>query len=284
MKSPIKMYAIIIIAFFSAFLISCSKDVKDDQSKLLPVIANAAATNVESHRPIITAEITSIGGSPITEQGICYDTVKNPTVEKLKKSSDSAKVGAFSIKMGGLKPNTTYYVRAYATNSTGTAYSNEVSFYIDAVKIGDLFGGGIVFYLDATGQHGLISALPGNNHNGEWGCLGLTVPGTKTELGTGKENTRLIIATCTAGAANNAAKWCDDLVDNGYKDWFLPSRDELAEMFKYKDLIGFSDAARWSSSQADPNAAWSQGFGPASGGSATATKDKVIGIRAIRSF
>lgn len=281
MKNRTKMYAIIVIAFFSGLLISCSKDVKDDQSKLLPILTNAAVTDVAAKRPVVSAEITSMGGSQITEQGVCYDTMPNPTIEKMKTKSDSAKVGAFSIKLGGLKPNTKYYARAYATNSTGTGYSNEVNFFIDPVKIGDLYGGGIVFYLDATGKHGLISALPGNNHSGEWGCMGVSVPGTKTEIGTGQANTKLIIAACTA---DNAAKWCDDLVDNGYKDWFLPSRDELAEMYKYKDLIGFNDVARWSSSEADANTAWAQGFGPASGGSATFNKNIVNGIRAIRAF
>lgn len=280
MKSQIKMYAIIVIAFFSAFLISCGKDV-EDQSKLLPVISNIAVTEVASHRPVVSAEITSMGGSQITEQGICYDTMPNPTIEKMKKKSDSAKVGQFSIKLGGLKPNSTYYARAYATNSTGTGYSNEINFFIDEVKIGDLFGGGIVFYLDASKKHGLISALPGNNKSGEWGCMGVSVPGTKTEIGTGQANTKLIIAACPA---DNAAKWCDDLVDNGYKDWFLPSKDELAEMNRYRDLIGFNDVVRWSSSEAGANTAWAQSFGQASGGSAAVNKNTVSGIRAVRAF
>ncbi len=277
MKNQFKMNAIIVIAFFSVFFISCSKDVKEN----LPVLANAAVTDVATKRPVVSAEITSMGGSQITEQGICFDSMPNPTIEKMKMKSDSAKVGTFSIKLAGLKPNTKYYARAYATNSAGTGYSNEVNFFIDPVKIGDLYGGGIVFYLDATGQHGLISALPGNNKSGEWGCMGVSVPGTKTEIGTGQANTKLIFAACPTGSA---AKVGDDWVDNGYQDWFLPSRDELAEMFKYKDLIGFNDVARWSSSEADANTSWAQGFGPVSGGSATYNKNTVIGIRAIRAF
>lgn len=275
------MYAIGFIAFFSMFLTSCSKNDNGNQDALLPVVASAAVTNVSTHRPIISAEVTSIGGSQITEQGVCYDTMPNPTIEKLKLKSDSAKVGQFSIKLGGLKPNTKYYARAYATNTTGTGYSNQIDFFIDSVKVGDLFGGGIVFYIDASRHHGLISALPGNNHAGQWGCTGVSVPGTKTEIGTGQANTKLIITACTT---DNAAKWCDDLVDNGYKDWFMPSRDELAEMNKYRDLIGFNDVLRWSSSEADANTAWAQGFGAVSGGSATVNKNTVMGVRAVRAF
>ncbi len=55
-------------------------------------------------------------------------------------------------------------------------------------------------------------------------------------------------------------------------------------MYKYRVLIGFNDAARWSSSEADGNTAWAQGFGPASGGSAIYNKNTVNGIRAIRAF
>lgn len=287
MKIQIKIYAIIIIALFSMFLISCSKDDNEGQDKLLPVLANAVITDSSPirHRPIVSAEVISIGGSQLTEQGLCYDTMPNPTIEKFKTKSDSAKVGVFSVRLGGLRPNTKYYARAYATNSTGTGYSNQVEFSIGDVKIGDLFRGGIVFYLDASGKHGLISALPGNNHAGEWGCTGVSVPGTRTEIGTGQENTRLIIAACAGDAQHNAAKWCDDLVDNGYKDWFLPSRDELAEMYKYRDLIGFNDAVRWSSSEADANTAWAQGFGAASGGSTTVNKGTAtVGVRAISAF
>jgi hypothetical protein len=288
MKIQIKMYAIIVIAFFSMFLISCSKDDNDGQNNLLPVLANAVITDISTptrHSPVVSAEITSMGGSQITEQGVCYDTLPNPTIDKLKRKSDSTKVGVFSVRLGGLRPNTKYYARAYATNSTGTGYSNQVEFSTGEVRIGDLYKGGIVFYLDASGKHGLISALPGNNHAGEWGCTGVSVPGTKTEIGTGQANTKLIIAACAGDAKNNAAKWCDDLVDNGWNDWFLPSRDELAEMYKNRDLIGFNDALRWSSSEADANTAWAQGFGPASGGSAAVNKSTTtVGVRAIRAF
>jgi hypothetical protein len=289
MKIQIKMYAIIVIAFFSMFLVSCSKDDTDvpdpNNNKGLPVLTNATITDSsEKNRPVISAEITSDGGSQITQHGISYDTMPNPTIDKQKRESDSAKVGVFSFKLGGLKPNTKYYARAYATNSTGTGYSNQVEFSTGEVRIGDYYRGGIVFYLEPSGKHGLISALPGNNHAGEWGCTGVSVPGTRTEIGTGQANTKLIIAACAGDAQHNAAKWCDELVDNGWQDWFLPSRDELAEMYKYRDLIGFNGATRWSSSEADANTVWVQDFGPA-GGSTTMNKSTAtVGIRAISAF
>lgn len=282
MKSLIKMYAIVVIALVSMFIISCSKDLQGDQSKLPSVAADTAVTIVDSIHPdaIIKAEVTSSGASQLTEQGICYDTMPNPTIAKNKIKSDSTIVGPFSVKINGLNPNTKYYVRAYGTSSAGTGYSNEVTFYSQPVKIGDEFKGGIVFYLDATGQHGLVSAKPGNDLSGAWGCP-VDVPGLKTEIGSGQANTNAILAAC--GSASSAAKLTDESVWYGYKDWFMPSRDELAEMYKYRDLIRFNAATRWSSSQADANTAWAQSFDAA--GSLTAVnKNTVLGVRPIRAF
>ncbi len=276
------MYTVIVIAFFSIFLVSCSKDLKGDQSKLPTLVADTSVTIIGTTTPnaVIKANVTSTGASQLTERGVCYDTLPSPTVSKMVVKSDSATMGAFSLKLNGLGPNTKYYVRAYATNSSGTSYSNEITFSIPPVKIGDEFKGGIVFYLDATGRHGLIAAKAGNDISGVWGCA-VDVPGTKTEIGSGKANTKAILDAC--GNTVNVAKLCDDSKWYGFTDWYLPSRDELAEMFKYRDLIGFNNAPRWSSSQTDANTAWSHTF-DASGTTTSVNKATVQGARPIRSF
>ena len=63
----------------------------------------------------------------MTARGICWDTLHNPTISN-SHTIDGSGIGMFTSYMTGLKPNTTYYVRAYATNSEGTAYGNEVTF------------------------------------------------------------------------------------------------------------------------------------------------------------
>ena len=71
--------------------------------------------------------VTADGGSAITFRGICWSTAAAPTITG-SKTIDGSGAGNFSSSITGLTPNTTYYTRAYATNSIGTAYGNEVSF------------------------------------------------------------------------------------------------------------------------------------------------------------
>lgn len=71
--------------------------------------------------------INCSGGQPITSRGVCWSTSPNPTIAN-SKTADGAGLGTFTSNLTGLAPGTTYYVRAYATNSIGTAYGNEVSF------------------------------------------------------------------------------------------------------------------------------------------------------------
>ena len=139
-------------------------------------------------------------------------------------------------------------------------------------SIGDLFQGGIVFYLDGNGG-GLIAAPtdqltdyfghdpslggPQNQLFGvaEWGCFGDNIPGADgIVIGTGYQNTMAIEAECST--PGTAAYICANLTLDGYNDWFLPSKDELNEMYLnigqgntlgLGNIGGFSDYWYWSS-------------------------------------
>lgn len=93
-----------------------------------------------------------------------------------------------------------------------------MSFTVEPVQVGSRFGGGIVFYVDGTGKHGLIIARNGLGLTGNWGCEGVSVPGTQTALSTGEANTTLIANSCSE--AGIAARLCMDLEYNDYDDWF----------------------------------------------------------------
>jgi len=82
------------------------------------ITLNSAATG---------GNITSDGNDPITARGTCWATVTGPTITN-DKTSDGTGTGSFVSNLTGLLSGTTYYVRAYATNSVGTAYGNEVLF------------------------------------------------------------------------------------------------------------------------------------------------------------
>ncbi len=71
--------------------------------------------------------VTSDGGATVTSRGVCWSTIANPTTAA-SKTTDGTGVGIFTSNLTGLTENTTYYVRAYSTNTYGTSYGNEVTF------------------------------------------------------------------------------------------------------------------------------------------------------------
>jgi hypothetical protein len=147
--------------------------------------------------------------------------------------------------------------------------------------IGQNYGGGIIFYVDVTGQHGLISASSDQSSGAEWGCYGTSIPGTNTAIGMGKANTTAIVNGCST--AGIAARICDDLVLNGYSDWFLPSRDELNQMYLQKTVIGgFANDTYYSSSEYDPNLVWVLYF--PNGTQFSRNKNVSNFVRAVRAF
>lgn len=148
--------------------------------------------------------------------------------------------------------------------------------------IGQSYGGGIVFYIDGTGEHGLVAATSDQSTSSKWGCMGTSVPGAVDSIvGVGLSNTTSIINTCTT--ANIAAKICNDLVLNGYSDWFLPSKGELDLIYSQKSLIGgFSIYGYWSSTERGNGTAWVQYM--SSGQKMTFNKSDACCVRAIRAF
>lgn len=92
-----------------------------------PSVITAPVTNITQITATGGGIVTEDGGSAVTARGICWSMSHNPTVSGNHTSSGSG-TGAFTVNMIGLTPNTTYYVRAYATNSVRTSYGEEVSF------------------------------------------------------------------------------------------------------------------------------------------------------------
>lgn len=153
---------------------------------------------------------------------------------------------------------------------------------------GDSVGGGIVFFLDSTGQHGLVCA-PSDQGSFQWGCYGTNIGGTSISVGIGQANTNLILSGCSTRPI--AASVCDNLVLNGYSDWYLPSREEVETMYwnlQFKGFGGFSNYSNyWSSSQDSPYHAWYVYFGNgyvASGSNGGSSKDSYSQVRAVRAF
>ena len=246
-------------------------------------------TDVTSSITISTAtsggEITSDGGATVTDRGVCWSTSQSPDITSNHLHGGTG-TGSFTGSLTNLNANTTYYVRAYATNSVGTGYGNQRSFSTcsSTYCIGQSYQGGVIAYIDGTGLHGLIAAPSDQSTGAEWGCLLTVIGGTSTVFGTGQANTTLIVNTClTAGIA---ARLCNDLVLSGYTDWFLPSKDELNKLYINQSAIGgFASNWYWSSSEvagAETDFIWQQFF--VNGNQGYTFKSTPRYVRAVRTF
>ncbi|MPL81719.1 hypothetical protein SDC9_27649 [bioreactor metagenome] len=96
-------------------------------SATVPSVTTANVTNITSTTAISGGNVTSTGGAAVTLRGVCWSTSQNPTIFNAH-TSDGSGTGSFVSSLEGLLPSTTYYIRAYATNSQGTAYGNQLSF------------------------------------------------------------------------------------------------------------------------------------------------------------
>ena len=161
-------------------------------------------------------------------------------------------------------------------------------------QVGDMVEGGIVFYVDATGEHGLVAATE-DLGSYEWGCYGesVEIADDNYQIGTGLENTNAIVdQNCqTEDGGITAAQAALDAEINGYSDWYLPSRDELYQMYlnigqgglnANNNIGGFQNSSYWSSSENSNNYAWGVGF--SNGATYGASKNRTSKVRIIRAF
>jgi len=98
-----------------------------DGSAAVLTIGLSTIIRIGNNSAAISNNIISDGGIAITERGVCWSTTHNPTIAN-SKTSDGTSAGSFTSTISGLAPLTTYFVRAYATNSLGVTYANEISF------------------------------------------------------------------------------------------------------------------------------------------------------------
>ena len=92
-----------------------------------PTVYTTEVSEITSNSASSGGNVTSDGGNPVTARGVCWNTSANPTTAD-NKTSDGAGTGSFPSSITGLSAATTYHVRAYATNSGGTAYGHDISF------------------------------------------------------------------------------------------------------------------------------------------------------------
>ncbi len=139
---------------------------------------------------------------------------------------------------------------------------------LDRHEVGEYKFGGVIFWVNANGDEGYVIATTDQSSGTEWGCSNISIQGaTGTSIGSGINNTIAIESGClTPGIAADLSA---NLILNGYNDWFLPSKDEMYEVFLNKNIINATCIANggtsmvddyWTSTEYDVSNAWFQVF------------------------
>ena len=144
--------------------------------------------------------------------------------------------------------NTTGANFSQATYNGPVEYPDNLSL---PVSVGDKGpAGGLIFYVAPDGHHGLEAALASQTAT-SWGCPTISIPETLTGIETGAANTRRILSACPD--AGSAAQVASSYAQNGYRDWYLPSKDEMGLLMPFVEQFNLS---YWTSSQAASGSAW----------------------------
>ncbi|KGL51479.1 hypothetical protein HQ29_08400, partial [Porphyromonas canoris] len=108
----------------------CKKDPKEPAKA--PTVATGSVSNITTTSFECEGNVSADGGVAVTDRGVCYAMSSSPTISNDKVSSGQG-TGSFKVSIGNLTPGKVYHARAYATNSAGTAYGQEVK--VTLVKV-----------------------------------------------------------------------------------------------------------------------------------------------------
>lgn len=156
----------------------------------LPAVIENSMYCIGADQAVVYVDVTDDGGNAITEKGVCYSTSANPTIDDTTVTVND--IYTDYITLESLSLSTTYYARGYTISSIGVSYGEELSFTTDAtmptLQVGQYYQGGIIASISCDGEYGLI--VGENDYEGTW---------------------------------NSADTNCENMVLNGYSDWYLPS-------------------------------------------------------------
>jgi plastocyanin len=163
---------------------------KKSDTVTLPELSTTAVTGVTFTTATSGGIITSDGNASVTARGVCWSATPNPTIID-SKTSDGTGTGQFVSNITGISAGNLYHVRAYATNSAGTAYGDDISFSTSALSIASLSTSAVTSITTTTAiTGGSITDDGGSDVTARGVCwstsTGPTTGGTHTSNGTGK--------------------------------------------------------------------------------------------------
>jgi hypothetical protein len=280
---------------------------------LVSANTDVAANIVKITNATHTGDVTGSTVLTITNDAVTTDKIKdnNVTDAKIVAVSASKLTGTVGIANGGT--NITTYTQGdilYATSATeltklpagtagqvltmntGATAPEWVAVTTATYAIGDTHQGGIIFYLDASGKHGLISAPTDQSAGIKWdnGSF-VDTYAYGNGIGAGEGNSQGIRRWQGTCSSCYASELCQDLILGGETDWYLPSKYELNLMFEnigqgnalgLGNIGNFANNYYWSSTEIGDSGAWLQSF--ANGYQANGNKSSTYNVRAVRAF
>ena len=224
---------------------------------IIPSLTTTAASSININGFTTGGNISSDGGNLVTYRGICWSTSANPTINDNRILSGTG-TGTFTITLANLNVATTYYVRAFATNSAGTAYGNQQTISTSSLVAGTSYQGGRIAYIFQSGDPGYVAGethgfIIMNHPMGMQAAYGgynastgyFTYSGTSNNFGTGRNNTLLLYNM----TGNNAAKYMYNVNYDGYNDWYIPSSAEWTKIAPNWSKLGVPYSTYQSSSE-----------------------------------
>ena len=209
----------------------------------VPVVVTGDVSSITSNTALCAANVTSDGGFPLTVKGVCWSTSPNPTVNNSHTSNGTA-TGAYSGYMTGLTASTTYYVRAYATNSNGTSYGTQKTFTTQGQcpnTVSDYDGNTYATVMIGT-QCWMNQNLRTTHYaNGQSISLSTSSTSTSTAYRYYPDNNSSNVSTYGylynwpavmhgAGSSNSNPSGVQGICPNG---WHLPSHAEYVQLLNY---------------------------------------------------
>ena len=236
------IYPLLIVGVLLVSVSGCKKDDDND----IPELTTTAVTDITPITAISGGNITSDGGATIIARGVCWSTGQTPTISD-NKTTDATGAGSFVSNISGLSANTTYYVRAYATNSNGTGYGSAISFTTQqgTGTFTDLRDGNVYKFVTIGNQvwmaenlkylPSVVGPATGSNTTPYYYVYGYVGTNVTTAKATSNYTTYGVLYNWPAAMAGSSSSTANPSGVKGVcpAGWHLPSVDEWTQLTDY---------------------------------------------------
>ena len=204
-----------------ALSVRCLRD-EGVTSASLPTVTTSSVTDITSSTATSGCNVTSDGGTTVIACGVCWRLLHNPTIAN-SHTTDGSGMGSFTSSLTGLTAGTTYYVRAYATNSAGTAYGNEVSFTTSSLQLPMVITSEVTNIAATTATSGgNVTSDGGANVTSRGVCWSTshdpTISGSHTTNGTGMSSFTCSLTGLSSGTTYFVRAYATNSAGTAYGD------------------------------------------------------------------